>query len=273
MQRQPLSSSPAKVLPAIPNSKSDNTNLAEEIQRMSQARDQEREVLGDLQCRVVDIASKEYAAEAARLDRILDLAGIRSRVPESTLSVIETLADAGTKLGISDGSLGSFQCAIFDLNRELTAAQAECDKLERTTKFLEEQRNYVEIKEREIEQLVMQLKENGQIDSHILRQWMHDTEILETKGWEYTDRLEMLEESCEVDLESVRLPALKEIEAQTHALVDELERQEITLQSFKDLPPDITLSQIKVEERKAELVSLINMKEELLQAIAQGIST
>ncbi|KAJ3328863.1 hypothetical protein HDU76_009154 [Blyttiomyces sp. JEL0837] len=98
--------------------------------------------------------------------------------------------------------------------------------------------------------------------------WTENITHLKQKGREYDERYAKESLSLNSIAQEYRLDHLKEMNASVNELFREVQSQEKELAAYRDLPPDLTLARVKVEQKKLELKELMRKKQAALARIA-----
>lgn len=148
----------------------------------------------------------------------------------------------------------SFSNAIRDLDIEERSISRTQRKLDRDIKTMQRKHIHSNRINAEAVKLLATLEEAEGIDNEILKEWSHNQPILERKRQDYSEKLDILESNLPENVDDYRYDAIKELEQQLQQKLTELETKQNELQSYKDLPPDLTLATLMIEEKKNEAV-------------------
>jgi hypothetical protein len=92
------------------------------------------------------------------------------------------------------------------------------------------------------------------IDRDIADEWLQNSEILEQKRQDYSQRLEILQEAIPDDVQSLRFTQLELLNNQVKELIAEMQSKESELAGFNQLPPNLQLASEQLEEKKSQAV-------------------
>ncbi|TPX67005.1 hypothetical protein SpCBS45565_g04118 [Spizellomyces sp. 'palustris'] len=237
------------------------------------ARDCQREGLKEVTFEADGILEAEYTYEAKRLSRILDILGVsRQHLSKGGEANLDSLTNLAMILGLGETKAVSFQCAMTDLLIEEQGAEENHVRQTKLLELLERRRHDVEDYCGRVAGIFSELQAEEEVDNQRLLEYNRNTDVLLEKGHEYNNRLAELEALIPPDIHLHRYDTILALQSEVEAMANELEKKDITLRSFCDLPPDIALARLKLTERRQELSRLIDNKQALLSSIAHGIS-
>ncbi|KAJ3054371.1 hypothetical protein HK097_001980 [Rhizophlyctis rosea] len=157
---------------------------------------------------------------------------------------------------------------MTDLVLKERRAEWTLRKHKKVLEDMERKREGLEKSLSSMQDLLSQLQTSETEQKEDLDEWKRNTDMLQQKGQEYEERLEQLDNLYTPEMDEIRVEVIAEIEEEVRQLSKVVKEKEKTLKGFQDLPPDITLARLKLDEKKHYLQELVNRKHELLESIA-----
>ncbi|KNC99204.1 uncharacterized protein SPPG_05459 [Spizellomyces punctatus DAOM BR117] len=237
------------------------------------ARDCQREGLKEVTSEADEILEADYIYEAKRLSSILDTLRVsRQHLSKGGEANLDALTNLAMILGLGETNAVSFQCAMTDLLIEEQEAEENHVRQAKLLESLERRMHDVDEYSGRVASIFSELQEGEEVDNQRLLEYNRNTDVLRQKGHEYNNRLAELEALIPPDIDLYRHDTILALQSEVDAMANELEKKDITLRSFCDLPPDMALARLKLTERRQELARLIENKQAVLSSIAHGIS-
>ncbi|KAJ3034246.1 HAUS augmin-like complex subunit 1 [Rhizophlyctis rosea] len=239
------------------------------------------DTLNELEQNIAERAEEEYRAEAQRLNGILSGLNITTdNLSKSADLNLQALVSLALSLGICKTSraslpqnlhLSSYETAMTDLLIQERRAEWDLQRDKRLLDTMERRRQGLERSLDHMKALLTELQATESSEDEHLNDLKRNTTMLQQKGQEYEERLEYLESQYTPEMDSIRIEVLRKLEDEVRELANEVKEKEDRLKGFQDLPPDITLAKIKLEEKKHYLEELVQRRHELLGSIAEGL--
>ncbi|XP_075595874.1 HAUS augmin-like complex subunit 1 isoform X2 [Balearica regulorum gibbericeps] len=210
----------------------------------------------------------EYEAEAnylaGLLTESLDLS--ESSLSKEGFGHFNVLVDTAMTLEIKDTSLASFFCAIDDLTSELYAAESENREIKLESSKIKEKLTAVLMLEKKLAADLKKTEVFLEIENAKADNRSKNLEFLKNKSEDFKNRIKAAEDQ----LAAVALDQLLTHESLVSLSEKLAEQQEEIvllkkkLEFYLDLPPNLSLAQVKIEEVKRELNAL---EEELAKEV------
>ncbi|GAB0202702.1 HAUS augmin-like complex subunit 1 isoform X2 [Grus americana] len=211
----------------------------------------------------------EYEAEAnylaGLLTESLDLS--ESSLSKEGIRYLNVLVDTAMTLEMKDTSLASCFCAIDDLTSELYAAESENREIKLESSKIKEKLTAVLMLEKKLAADLKKTEvfleiENAKADSR-----SKNLEFLKNKSEDFKNRIKAAEDqlaamALDQSLTHESLVSLSEKLAEQQEEIVVLKKK---LEFYLDLPPNLSLAQVKIEEVKRELNTL---EEELSKEVS-----
>ncbi|KAI9091712.1 hypothetical protein DFS34DRAFT_653387 [Phlyctochytrium arcticum] len=221
---------------------------------------------------IEEALTQSYLDQANRLKAVLSVFGItKDTFSKSAVHDSTALANLATSLEISDTSLSSYHTAMTTLLLEEKALDDEVGRYTEHLKNLEAQHLELQGNNRRVEKFLQRWKAGESAESQQHLEHKHNAVVLQQKGLEYEERLELLENAIPPSSSKYQYSSLLELQNEVASLADTVKCQGDRLKTFRDLPPDLTLSKLKIAERRTELNDLIERKQDILNSIAAEI--
>uniref|UniRef100_A0A668RSW5 HAUS augmin-like complex, subunit 1 n=1 Tax=Oreochromis aureus TaxID=47969 RepID=A0A668RSW5_OREAU len=195
----------------------------------------------------------EYQAEGVHLqDVLLQSVGLSSAsLSKPVADCLSALVDNAMVLGVRDTSLGSFMPAVNNLTSELLEAEKSNRRLERELRALRKDLGQLW----DINKTVKaQAVESAKAEEKLLKM-----DFVTAKANELSNRRERSEAqlvSRNMD-KSITHQALVQLSEEVTELKKEIIPLKKKLEPYMDLSPSPSLAQVKIEEAKRELVSIL----------------
>ncbi|XP_033634493.1 HAUS augmin-like complex subunit 1 [Asterias rubens] len=218
----------------------------------NQERDQEAQiVMEDCQQK-----TEEYHAEAVRLAGILQSVGLSATSLSQSGNVsLRTLASVAQTLGIKDASTSSYLLATMEMSRVAMETDEARQKEKRLSEQLFTKTKAALIKCNTLKKALQALEDQAEYQGPELEKKGQQAGVLNSKAREYTSQLHQLQ--AQLDQSSVEPSlyhqSLVKLSEELAALNTELAPLKSKLDSYHNLPPDVSLARVKIEEAKREL--------------------
>ncbi|XP_072167164.1 HAUS augmin-like complex subunit 1 [Diadema setosum] len=221
----------------------------------SEERDRDRQLLID----DLNQKTEEYHAEASRLSAILQNVGLSpASLSQSGNVSLRTLSNVAQILDLKVASDTNYFLAMTDLSREQIKVE-DCRHEENLlNQNLFKKTKSAMIKSDSLKRAMTSLEDQAKEQGPQLEEKTRQAGFYHSKTKEYRNQLEVLEENLtesEVD-PSVYHQSLVKLSEHLETLNSKLAPLRAKLESYNDLPPNVSLAKVKIEEAKRELASL-----------------
>ncbi|XP_030325648.1 HAUS augmin-like complex subunit 1 [Strigops habroptila] len=201
--------------------------------------------------------SKEYKAEAEYLERLLseELGLSIFKLSREGTSYLDALVSSAMTLETKDTSLASFICAINERTSELYTTESENREMELELKNLMEKITTALKLESQLEKDLKNTQELITVKKAKVDCRSQELQFLNLKCQELKRRIE----AAEMELaatgfnESLSHKSLVSLSEKLDRLQKDIVPLKKKVDSYQDLPPNIPLAKVKVEELKREL--------------------
>ncbi|XP_061206352.1 HAUS augmin-like complex subunit 1 [Neopsephotus bourkii] len=219
--------------------------------------------------------SKEYKAEAKYLQRLLseELGLPTHKLSRKATMYLDVLVNSAMTLETKDTSLASFIYAINERTSELYTIESENREMELELKSLMEKIGTALNLQTQLEKDLKSTQELAEVKNAKGDRRSQDLQFLELKGEELRKRVEAAEMELaatgfDMSLSHKSLVSLAE-------KLDRLQKEVVPLkkkvESYQDLPANIPLAKVKVEELKQELNHLEEKFSKQLEELAGDV--
>ena len=221
------------------------------------------------------ILADEYGIMATRNEAVLKACGVDvTHLPEEINQKLDQLVDLAMALRTRDACTESLVPAMCELNADLAKSQLEYTQLLNMYSRLERQKNTAASKMAQLERQLTSIQEQEPACQQRVHSWSENISTLKHKHVDYLKRLEHFElelkQSGVVDEQHI-LGDIQQLQHHHDRLRDEVEQKSRQLAAFQELPADLELARLKLEERRMELDQLEHDRECALKAIASSI--
>ncbi|XP_031566759.1 HAUS augmin-like complex subunit 1 [Actinia tenebrosa] len=231
------------------------------IEILEQMADRNMRCDRDAEIVIEDMVQKtaEYDFEAQRISRILNDVGITlTSLSQSGSHSIKTLSEVSLLLGLKDCSSSSLMLGIANQSCALDAILDERAEEKRVYSRLLAKTKSSLVKANTLQRALETLEEQHTLQKPILDKRSQETGFLQSKAKEYQRIVKELEEyQKSLGLESSIFHENLVKKAEDINLLKEKSKPlKNKLESYQNLPPDLSLAKVKVEEAKRELARL-----------------
>ncbi|KAJ1962724.1 hypothetical protein IWQ62_003438 [Dispira parvispora] len=199
----------------------------------------------------------QYEAETKAYTTILERLGIPMEgLTHGVLTKVQLFAELGQTLGVKDYEQSSYQTAITHLKDSLRTLQRDVLAAEQRRDDVRRRKHNCNQQLRKIKRMLQYAQSLKPSEEQKIQEWSHNTRILAQKTSEYSQREDTL--SCDyagLQAESRRIDyaSLEVTNSHIQQLKEQLATQSDKLASYRALPPDITLAQLRLEEANRHL--------------------
>uniref|UniRef100_A0A3Q0RMV6 HAUS augmin-like complex, subunit 1 n=1 Tax=Amphilophus citrinellus TaxID=61819 RepID=A0A3Q0RMV6_AMPCI len=221
---------------------------------------------------IEDLTQKaaEYQAEGAHLqDVLLQSVGLSfASLSKPAADYLSALVENAMVLGVRDTSLGSFMPAVNNLTNELLEAEKSNRRLERELRALRKRLGATLVLRGSLQEDINKTVKTQAVESAKAEERLLNMDFVTAKANELSNRRERSEAqlvSRNMD-KSITHQALVQLSEEVTALKKEIIPLKKKLEPYMDLSPSPSLAQVKIEEAKRELVSIltaVSIKDEM----------
>ncbi|XP_042718290.1 HAUS augmin-like complex subunit 1 [Lagopus leucura] len=202
----------------------------------------------------------EYDADAEHLQSLLaeslDLSP--SCLSEEGTAHLRTLVDIAMILETEDAYLTSFFCAINNSSSELHAAESKNKEMEQELLNVKKKMTAVLLLEEQLEKDLEKVKTHLEIEGAKSESRSQNLQFLRDKCEDLKIRIKTAEEQLtgnELD-QSLLHESLVGLSEKLAGMQEEIVHLKRNLECYLDLPPNLSLARVKIEEAKRELNAL-----------------
>ncbi|XP_048787598.1 HAUS augmin-like complex subunit 1 [Lagopus muta] len=202
----------------------------------------------------------EYDADAEHLQSLLteslDLSP--SCLSEEGTAHLKTLVDIAMILETEDAYLTSFFCAISNRSLELHAAESKNKEMEQELLDAKKKMTAVLLLEEQLEKDLEKVKTHLEIEEAKSESRSHNLQFLRDKCEDLKIRIKTAEEQLTgsgLD-QSLLHESLVGLSEKLAGMQEEIVHLKRDLECYLDLPPNLSLARVKIEEAKRELNAL-----------------
>nr|XP_032809209.1 HAUS augmin-like complex subunit 1 isoform X2 [Petromyzon marinus] len=213
--------------------------------------------------------SLEYQLEAERLQQLLmDAVGVSpSALSSSSTSSLQAIVQSAMVLELNSTSESSLMQAISELKAEAEEVRVEKEAEERLVKRLASKAAAAFTQQEQLKLDLARVEQDAEVENAKKQRYLQLTDFLQRKSVDYRVQLK----SAQVKLAASGVdPSLYHQSLVTKGEeLTKLKKKVSTLKAelnvYKDLPPNVSLARIKIEEAKRELAALDKELEEDFQ--------
>ncbi|KAL7749938.1 hypothetical protein RI367_004814 [Sorochytrium milnesiophthora] len=213
----------------------------------------------------------------ARFFRLVDesLAGsstpVLERLSKQGTSYLTALVDLALRLQLGNVRESSYQLALTDLACHRQDVQSRKAKHDAQLTALETLREKLAQQEAQAQDICTTLRRQAPEEQALTQQYKAQAQLMSAKQEEYQRRLAAIISDQDARLGGIRLQPLQALQDQLHAQQQRFDKSRSLLQSYRDLPPDLTLAKLKLNEAQHRLQMLRIEKDNLLSAMARDM--
>ncbi|XP_031452935.1 HAUS augmin-like complex subunit 1 [Phasianus colchicus] len=202
----------------------------------------------------------EYDAEAEYLQSVLteslDLSP--SSLSKEGTAHLKTLVDSAMILEVEDLSLISFFCAMNDRSLELHAAELKNKEMEQELLNSKKKLTATLLLEEQLEKDLEKVKTHLEIEEAKSESRLQNLQFLKDKSEDLRIRIKIAEEKLTTSglNQSLMHESLVNLSEKLDGMQKEMVHVKRKLDCYLDLPPNLSLARVKVEEAKRELNAL-----------------
>ncbi|KAJ3100982.1 hypothetical protein HDU97_001738 [Phlyctochytrium planicorne] len=188
------------------------------------------------------------------------------KLSSGSKDTVRTLAKLAQILELNDVSTTSYQTAMADIIIDEQALEIRISERKKLLSELKQRRKAVNDLRGRIKSQRNEMDMQSEINEEMLEKWQEDATTLAAKVQEYEARADYFKSSVQPqDVEELSFQNLEKLNTKAEELKAEWTRNKETLDSFKDLPPDVTLAKIHLAEKKQMLAELVDRRQALLE--------
>ncbi|XP_064391268.1 HAUS augmin-like complex subunit 1 [Halichondria panicea] len=220
---------------------------------------QEREAQAQLLLTDLEQKTTEYQAETCRLKAVTDWVGVSlSDLTPTAASCLTSLTEAALALNIADCSDTSFCLALSRLSSHGVGERVAKEELVRKLAALRDEFKTAVLEQVSQQRVLSQLSSEVRERQVAMEKQKRETVFLRQKSEQYQKQAS----SMKAELEGLGYQsalghsALLEGAREVSEIQGQLAPLKAQLVSYKDLPPDLDLARVKVEEARRKLLRL-----------------
>lgn len=235
-----------------------NERTLEILMKLKQ-RNEERD--GEAQIVIKDYQEKteEYHAEAERLSAILQIIGLSStNLSQSGNVSLRALAMAALTLGIKDASITSYFQALTKLATDSLDVEEQRFHDQRTISKLFSRTKEALMKVETLKRSLEQMNEEAKTVGPEMNKKMRQSGFLQNKTKDYSKQMQELKIELEkngVD-PTIYHQNLVKLAEELENIQNKIVPLKSKLDSYRSLPPNISLARVKIEEMRRELATV-----------------
>ncbi|XP_010431566.1 PREDICTED: AUGMIN subunit 1-like [Camelina sativa] len=223
--------------------------------------------------------ASEYRAQGARVREILESAGMsQDSLPSDVVSSAQVVANVANLLNIRDTELSSFLVAMGDISLRKSEVEEKRAKAQMESNVLLDYTRKAIQKLTYLKKLLAELEDDVVVPCEsLMENWKTNMEVMAIKEEQYKKKykdseirwLKRQQDASEMLLkynpkishrDLVEMAEhRKELEKMTKPVLD-------ALRSYQDLPPDIALASLAIEEKNRQFEAAERRLEEVLQS-------
>jgi len=236
-------------------------SLLYQLSQKNQQRNKEMKVL------IQDAQQKqeEYKAGSQYFSNILedsfglgDISSHNSTTMGNLNNVVKSLAALSVELEMKDTELSSYYIRINDFLNECGESKELIKQQQKLLNGLRQKTTEALTRYNQLQKSAMLFEEQRQSQEKVLENRKRNLEYLESKSEEYKETLQKFEENLKLsgNLTGIEHSTLVKLGKELADLTKTLESKIATLHSYHQLPPDISLARIKLEEARNKFFQL-----------------
>ncbi|XP_003725805.1 HAUS augmin-like complex subunit 1 [Strongylocentrotus purpuratus] len=229
--------------------------MLHDLMQRCKERDTDKQILID------DLNDKttEYHGEEKRLSSIVENVGLSpSSLSQSGNVSLRTLTNVAQTLQLQVTSASNYYLAMMNLTRELVALEDKRQEENLSNQKLFNKTKIAMIKTESLKKAMVSLEEQAKEEGPKLEDRMRQTGFYHSKSREYDNQLESLEVKLrETGVEpSLYHQSLVALSQELESLDTRLSPLKAKLDSYQNLPPNVPLAKVKIEEAKRQLMAM-----------------
>eukprot|EP01104_Vermistella_antarctica_P008644 TRINITY_DN2175_c0_g2_i1.p1 TRINITY_DN2175_c0_g2~~TRINITY_DN2175_c0_g2_i1.p1 ORF type:complete len:285 (+),score=53.30 TRINITY_DN2175_c0_g2_i1:235-1089(+) len=225
--------------------------LYEMSQRNQRANQDDDDVLADLDTRI-----EEYRSEGSRLASILEGVGLHpGSLSRLLISSLRSLAALAVALRLREPDTSSYLVGLQNLTEETMDLEKERREETKMSENLRAKITEALQSVRELNRLATQFQEQAANQTSEVATHLRNVSYMDSKGKEYGATLNQLKTSLASSGVSADIyhSALVVVYEELQALQRRTEPKLAALQAYHDLPPDLSLAKVRLEDARKEL--------------------
>ncbi|KAI9492007.1 hypothetical protein BDB00DRAFT_465656 [Zychaea mexicana] len=215
--------------------------------------------------------SDDNARQAALWQEKLDALEVsRSSMSTQGTRALDALGLLAVRLGLDDTSLSSYHTALAQLTMETMDTRLEEKEIEETEYVLQSRIRNAEGELDKMKGILSSVKQRRQSNSHENDQALAMQQQNKESKNAYA-RMQNEFDSLEIDQHELRLESIKTLEHDMASLEAILAEKSGMVDSYGNLPSDMVLASLKVQDAQVQLNSLGREREQLLADMADNM--
>lgn len=225
------------------------------LMKLNEARDKDVSII------VEDMRQKteEYNSEARRIEDVMKTINLPiASLSQSGVMSLRTLANVALLLQTKDVSETSYLLALQHLHTDLHKTNEELKCAERLTQTLIEKNKRAVHKYNLLKKAADDLEEQKVKQRPEIERRAKESGFLYSKAKEYKEKVNQFQNELvrsKAD-PAIHHSALVKMSEELQSLVNQLSPLKTKLQTYHSLPPDVSLTKVKIEELRQELARL-----------------
>ena len=225
------------------------------LMKLNETRDKDVSiVIGDMRQK-----AEEYNIEARRLEDIMKKINLPiASLSQSGVMSLRTLANIALLLQTKDVSETSYLLALQHLQNDLYKTREELKYEERLTQTLIEKTKKAVHKYNLLKKAADDLKEQKTKEVPEIERRAKESGFLYSKAKEYKDKINQFQNELYRSKADPNIyhSALVKMSEELQSLMEQLSPLKTKLKTYHSLPPDVSLTKVKIEELRQELSRL-----------------
>ncbi|RHZ75002.1 hypothetical protein Glove_218g43 [Diversispora epigaea] len=236
---------------------------------------QQQDTISEIILQQQKIHALEYRTEALRIKDILDTVGIsKENLSKNGALALKSLSSLATIFGLKDIERSSYLSAIAQLTIDSYETERQIYEVSRIIESLKINTQEAKLKEEKLIILLTNLRKKWDLhEKQKLKEWEANNDLVNKKAIEYNQKLIRLEKqysSMNIEKEGLNFQKLKQREEKVGVLEQQIKTKTKKLKTYRVLPPDIMMAQLKLDEAKQTLNKLLEDRNELFIKMAEN---
>ncbi|CAD5125620.1 DgyrCDS13822 [Dimorphilus gyrociliatus] len=176
----------------------------------------------------------------------------------SGAETLDFLSEYACLMNLSNTDYESLCCSAYHLEKNSKAAQVRLLKVDRELKLIEKYMERLEKKQKMHEKFTARVISRMEEKRTDAASSLNHSKILKQKADQYNHKIKIIQENLQKNgfKDEYSHENIAKLSEEVKRLDKQLEPLKSKLSAYKELPPDITLLRIKVEETKRKVESL-----------------
>ncbi|KAI7860586.1 hypothetical protein BDC45DRAFT_494771 [Circinella umbellata] len=216
--------------------------------------------------------SDDNARQAAMWQEKLDALEVsRSSMSTQGTRALDALGLLAVRLGIEDTSLSSYHTALAQLTIETMDASLEEKEIQETEYVLQNRIQNAEDELNKMKGILSSIKQRHEAGSHWSDQDIHSMEQQNKELKNVYAKTQNDFDALEIEQHELRLDAIKKLEQEMTSLEAILAEKNGMVDNYGNLPSDMVLASLKIQDAQDQFNNLGREREQLLADIADNV--